>query len=57
MTTANEKMAGALKSIADYIRKKSPTTLGEAEHMLNLISVIANETLDENVPYAEARFA
>jgi hypothetical protein len=57
MTTANEKLAAALKSIAEYIKKKSPETLAEAEHMLNLISVIASETLDEAAPRPEARFA
>ena len=51
MSTAQEKMAAALKSIADYIEnmKKlgSPKTLPAAEHMLAMIGVIASETLDE----------
>ena len=44
----------ALKTIARYIEAKKPKTLAEAEHMLDLISVMADETiLDEDV--AESR--
>ena len=40
----------ALKTIARYIEVKKPKTLAEAEHMLDLISVMADETiLDEDV--------
>jgi hypothetical protein len=39
----------ALKTIARYIEAKKPKTLAEAEHMLDLISVMADETiLDED---------
>jgi hypothetical protein len=38
----------SLKTIARYIEAKKPKTLAEAEHMLDLISVMADETiLDE----------
>jgi hypothetical protein len=36
-----------LKTIARYIEAKKPKTLAEAEHMLDLISVIADETVGE----------
>jgi hypothetical protein len=45
--TAQEKMAAALKSIAEYIEKKKPLTMAGALHMLAMISVIATETLHE----------
>ena len=35
----------ALKTIARYIEAKKPKTLAEAEHMLDLISVMADETI------------
>jgi hypothetical protein len=39
----------ALKTIARYVDAKKPKTLAEAEHMLDLISVMADETiLDED---------
>jgi hypothetical protein len=42
------KPIDALKTIARYIEAKKPKTLAEAEHMLDLISVMADETiLDE----------
>jgi len=44
---AIEKMATALKAIAAYIRDKKPETLDEAKHMLAVISVISEETIDE----------
>ena len=44
---AVEKMAIALNAIAAYIRDKKPATLAEAQHMLTVVSVIAEETLDE----------
>jgi hypothetical protein len=37
----------SLKTIARYIEAKKPKTLAEAEHMLDLISVIADETVGE----------
>ena len=41
------KSIDALKTIARYVEK--PKTLAEAEHMLDLISVMADETiLDED---------
>jgi hypothetical protein len=43
----NNKLLAALKCIANYIEKKKPKTLAEAEHMLALISVIASESLAE----------
>lgn len=46
MTTAKAE-AKALKGILDYIEKKNPKTLAEAAHMLDVISVIAAETLNE----------
>lgn len=42
-----EAEAKALKSILAYIETKKPATLAEAVHMLDLISVIARETLNE----------
>ena len=43
------KPIDALKTIARYIEAKKPKTLAEAEHMLDLISVMADETiLDED---------
>ena len=48
------KPVDALKTIARYIEAKKPKTLAEAEHMLDLISVMADETiLDEDA--AESR--
>jgi hypothetical protein len=41
------KPVDTLKTIARYIEAKKPKTLGEAEHMLDLISVIADETIRE----------
>ena len=42
------KPIDALKTIARYIEAKKPKTLAEAERMLDLISVMADETiLDE----------
>jgi hypothetical protein len=39
----------ALKTIARYVEAKKPKTLAEAEHMLDLIGVMADETiLDED---------
>ena len=44
------KPIDALKTIARYVEAKKPKTLAEAEHMLALISVMADETiLDEGV--------
>jgi hypothetical protein len=40
------KSIDALKTIARYVEAKKPKTLAEAEHMLDLISVIADETED-----------
>ena len=37
----------ALKSITAYINNKTPKDLAEAKHMLNLIDVIASETVRE----------
>jgi hypothetical protein len=43
------KPIDALKTIARYIEAKKPKTLAEAEHTLDLISVMADETiLDED---------
>ena len=48
------KPIDAPKTIARYIEAKKPKTLAEAEYMLDLISVMADETiLDEDV--AESR--
>jgi hypothetical protein len=48
------KPIDALKTIARYVEAKKPKTLAEAEHMLDLISVMADETiLDEDA--AESR--
>jgi hypothetical protein len=41
------KPIGSLKTIVRYIEAKKPKTLDEAEHMLDLISVIADETIRE----------
>ncbi len=41
------KPIDSLKTIARYIEAKKPKTLDEAEHMLDLISVIADETIVE----------
>ena len=41
------KPIDSLKTIARYIEAKKPKTLDEAEHMLDLISVIADETIRE----------
>jgi hypothetical protein len=37
----------SLKTIARYIEAKKPKTLVEAEHMLDLISVVADEAIRE----------
>jgi hypothetical protein len=43
------KPIDALKTIARYVEAKKPKTLAEAEHMLDLVSVMADETiLDED---------
>jgi len=43
------KPIDALKTIARYVEATKPKTLAEAEHMLDLISVMADETiLDED---------
>ena len=43
------KPIDALKTIARYVEAKKPKTLAEAEHMFDLISVMADETiLDED---------
>ena len=47
MTRNEEKMKKALKSILNYIEKRKPESLGEAEAMLAMMSVIASETLKE----------
>jgi hypothetical protein len=50
------KSIDALKTIARYVEAKKPKTLAEAEHMLDLISVIADETvLDEDVAGSSRR--
>ena len=50
------KSIDALKTIARYVEAKKPKTLAEAEHMLDLISVIADETvLDEEVAGSSRR--
>ena len=41
------KPIDSLKTIARYIEANKPKTLDEAEHMLDLISVIADETIRE----------
>lgn len=48
--TETEKLARALKGIADYIKKKKPETMAQALHMLALVEVIATETLAEVKP-------
>jgi hypothetical protein len=43
------KPIDALKTIARYVEAKKPKTLAEAGHMLELVSVMADETvLDED---------
>ena len=43
------KPIDALKTIARYVEAKKPKTFAEAVHILDLISVMANETiLDED---------
>ena len=42
----NEKMIKALRGILAYTNKKTPKTLAEAKAMLDVISVIASETLN-----------
>jgi hypothetical protein len=43
------KPIDVLKTIARYAAAKRPRTLAEAEHMLDMISVMADETiLDED---------
>ena len=50
------KSIDALKTIARYVEAKKPKTLAEAEHMLDLISVIADEAvLDEDVAGSSRR--
>jgi len=39
------KPINALKTIARYVEAEKPKTLAEAEHMLDLISVMADETI------------
>ena len=39
------KPIDALKTIARYVEAKKPKTLAEAEHMLDLISGMADETV------------
>ena len=39
------KPIDTLKTIARYVEAKKPKTLAEAEHMLDLISVMADETI------------
>jgi hypothetical protein len=39
------KPIDALKTIARYVEAKKPKTLAEAEHMLDLISGMADETI------------
>jgi hypothetical protein len=39
------KPIDALKTIARYVEAKKPKTLAEAEHMLDVISVMADETI------------
>ena len=41
------KPIDALKTIARYVEAKKPKTLAEAEHILDLISAMANETILE----------
>ena len=45
--TFDDQPINSLKTIARYIEAKKPKTLDEAEHMLDLISVIADETIRE----------
>ena len=43
------KPIDALKTIARYVEARKPKTLAEAEHMLDVISVMVDETiLDED---------
>jgi hypothetical protein len=53
---AGAKPIDSLKTIARYIEAKKPKTLDEAEHMLDLISVIADETIREIEAEAPAKF-
>jgi hypothetical protein len=39
------KPIDALKTIARYVEAKKPKTLAEAEHMLDLISGMADDTI------------
>ena len=41
------KPIDALKTIARYVEARKPKTLAEAEHMLDLISVMADETIPD----------
>ena len=51
------KPIDALKTIARYVEAKKPKTLAEAEHMLDPISVMADETiLDAEVAESRAGF-
>jgi hypothetical protein len=45
------KPIDSLKTIARYIEAKKPKTLDEAEHMLDLISVIAVREIEAEPPY------
>lgn len=47
MTDLVEKLKKALESIVNYTSKKKPKTLAEATHMLTLVELIAQETLNE----------
>ena len=50
------KPIDALKTVARYVEARKPKTLAEAEHMLDLISVMADETiLDEGVAESSRR--
>jgi hypothetical protein len=42
------KPIDALKTIARYVEAKKPKTLAEAEHMLDLISVMAETIFHED---------
>jgi hypothetical protein len=42
-----KKLITALTTIAEFIEKKKPTTLPEAQHMLTLNNLIATEVCGE----------
>lgn len=49
MTTTQEtRLREALATIGTYVDKKKPKTLEEANHMLDVVSVIAVETVRES---------